>query len=91
MTQLLVISSARIKLKNRHLLEWQTLSSIQQDVWALVSEEAAQKLALCGDDQVGCFYLKKEQRTRLTRIMVSQRHEREQMTTRHSNELLLLE
>ena len=85
------VSSARIKLRNRHLLEWQTLSTLQLTILTSFRQACNQQLSLCSEDKVGHFYLKKQQLTRIADMMVSHRHHRAQLKMRHQRELLLLE
>lgn len=75
---------------NRHLLEWGALTDNQQTVWKLIGEEATQNLSLCNDDKVACFYLKKHQAERLSKLIAAQRHVRDQMKLRHQYEVYLL-
>lgn len=87
----LTLSYAFIKLRSQHLLEWDALATIQKKVLKLVKEETAQKLSFYCDDKLACLNLKREQSERLMKIMVSQREERQQMKTRHRQEIALLE
>lgn len=91
MARLSPISGARIKLRSRHLLEWQELSALQQTVLTSFRQDCDHKLSLCGEDKIGRFHLRKHQLARITEMMGKHRHTREQVKVRHQRELLLFE
>lgn len=91
MNQSLPFLSARIKLRKGHLWEWDALVINQQKVLALVRERNHTNPFFHADDVLAQLDLKRSQTQRLVNLMIRQRKEREQMKTRHRQELVLLE
>ena len=84
-------SSARIKLRIRHLLEHDTLAANHRKVRNLVREETVKKASVYGDNRWAIADLQIRQAMRLMEIMACQGERRAQMKLYHKEEMVLFE
>lgn len=85
----LTLLRVRLKLKKRHIFEWETLIINQRKGWELIKQEYDQQISLQSKEV--SVNLRKKKFDRITRLMVRQQEDRLQLLVLHQEEVRLLE